>query len=89
MKHLEDLATPINKFANSMQLVGAFLLTIAAVGLVADSANTEDGWDFFKSAMLHLAFAGLILGFIGNFLWKILLKNSDVTKRQFYFRDEE
>lgn len=63
-------------------------MTAGAVGLVADSANTQDGWDFYKQAMLHLVVAGSILGFTGESLWKILLRNSDVTKRQFYFHDD-
>ena len=88
MKHLKDLETPVNKFANTTKLIGVFLMLSGAIGLISYSAGKPGTWDFFKSTMLHLTVVGAICTFLGERLWKILIKNSDVTKRQFYFYDE-
>lgn len=85
MKHLQDLAPPVNKFANTTSLIGLFLMLGGTIGLLSYSAAKIEIWDFFKSTMLHIAIAGAICTFLGEMLWKILIKNSDITKRQFYF----
>ncbi len=89
MKHLQGLKTSFNQVANGLRLIGMILMTAGAIGLVADSANIENGFDFYKQAMLHVVVAGVILGSVGEGLWKMLLRHSDVTKRQFYFYDEK
>ena len=89
MKHLKDLKTPTNQAANGLRLTGTLLMTVGAVALIADSANTHAGLDFYKQAKLHLVVVGAVVGSIGEGLWKMLIRNSDVTKRQFYFQDEE
>jgi hypothetical protein len=89
MKHLQDLATPVNKFANTTKLIGIFMMLGGGIALISYSSGQVEVWDLFRGTMLHLAIAGAICTFLGEMLWKILIKNSDVTKRQFYFYDEE
>lgn len=89
MKHLKDPKTPINKFANSLRVMGIFLLVIASVGFISYRSETGNFWDIYTLFLLHLGVAGGILASIGEALWKILLKNSDVSRRKFYFYGEE
>jgi len=89
MKHLKDPKTPINKFANSLRVMGIFLLVIACVGFISYRSETGNFWDIYTLFLLHLGVAGTILAFIGETLWKILLTNSDVSRRKFYFYGEE
>lgn len=89
MKHLQDLATPINVFANSLRLIGLILLVVGGVALISYSSGKPKVWDVFTGVMLHMAVAGAIIASIGEALWKTLLRNSDVTKRKFYFYDEK
>lgn len=89
MKHLQDLTTPVNKFANTTKLIGIFMMLGGGIGLISYSSGQVEVWDLFRGTMLHLAIAGTICNFLGEMLWKILIKNSDVTKCQFYFYDEE
>lgn len=89
MKHLQNLATPVNKFANTVKLAGLFMMLGGGVAIISYSSGKTEIWDFFTGIMLHLVVAGGVCTFIGETLWKILLKNSDITKREFYFYDEE
>lgn len=89
MKHLQDLTTPVNKFANTIKLIGIFMMLGGGIALISYSSGQVEVWDLFRGTMLHLSIAGAICTFLGEMLWKILIKNSDVTKRQFYFYDEE
>lgn len=89
MKHLQDLATPVNKFANTTKLIGIFMMLCGGIALISYSSGQVEAWDLFRSTMLHVTVAGAICTFLGERLWKILIKNSAVTKRQFYFYDEE
>ena len=89
MKHLKDPKTPINKFANSLRLMGIMLLVVSSIGFISYRSETGNFWDIYTLFLLHLAVAGIILAFIGETLWKILIKNSDVSRRKFYFYDEK
>jgi hypothetical protein len=89
MKHLKDPNTPINKFANTLRLMGILLLVVSSIGFMAYRSETGNFWDVYTLFLLHLAVAGSILAFIGETLWKILIKNSEVSRRKFYFYDEE
>jgi len=89
MKHLKDPKTPINKFANSLRVTGIVLLVVTSVGFISYRSETGHFWDVYTLFLLHLGVAGAILAFIGEALWKILLTNSDVSRRRFYFYGEE
>lgn len=89
MKHLKDPQTPINKFANSLRLMGILLLVASSIGFISYRSETANFWDIYTLFLLHLAVAGGILAFVGETLWKILLANSDVSRRKFYFYDEK
>ena len=89
MKHLKDPKTPINKFANSLRLMGILLLVASSIGFISYRSESGNFWDIYTLFLLHLAVAGCILAFVGETLWKILITNSDVPRRKFYFYDEE
>ena len=89
MKHLQDLKTPVNKFANTTRLIGLLLLVISTVGLVSYRSETEGLWDINNIFLAALFIIGAVATVIGELLWKMVLKNSDVTHRKFYFYDEE
>tara|TARA_R110000850_G_C9847730_1_gene454955 strand:+ start:430 stop:720 length:291 start_codon:yes stop_codon:yes gene_type:complete len=89
MKHLKDPKTPINKFANSLRLMGILLLVASSIGFISYRSESGNFWDIYTLFLLHLAVAGCILAFVGETLWKILIKNSDVSRRKIYFHDEE
>jgi len=89
MKHLRDPSTPINKFANSLRLMGIVLLVVSSIGFISYRSETGHFWDIYTLFLLHLGVAGGIFTFIGEALWKILLTNSDVSQRKFYFYGEE
>lgn len=89
MKHLKDLKTPVNKFSNTLRLAGIFLLVVAGVGFISYRSDTGNFWDIYTLFLVTLSVAGTVMAFIGEALWNILRTNSDVTKRQFYFYDEE
>ena len=89
MKHLQDLKTPVNKFANTMRLIGLLLLVISIVGLVSYRSETEGFWDINSIFLAAVFIAGTVMTVIGEALWKIILKYSDATHRKFYFYDEE
>ena len=89
MKHLKDPKTPIKKFANSLRLMGILLLVASSIGFISYRSEPGNFWDIYILFLLHLGVAGCILAFVGETLWKILIKNSDVSHRKFYFSDEE
>ncbi|MEQ6204015.1 hypothetical protein ABMC88_13265 [Sulfitobacter sp. HNIBRBA2951] len=89
MKHLKDPKTPINKFANSMRLMGILLLVASSIGFISYRSETENFWDIYTLFLLHLAVTGCLLAFVGETLRKILIRNSDVTQRKLYFYDEQ
>lgn len=89
MKHQKDPKTPINKFANSLRLMGILLLVASSIGFISYRSDSGNFWDIYTLFLLHLAVAGCILAFIGETLWKILIKNSDVSRHKIYFYDEE
>ena len=89
MKHLKDPNTPINKFANSLRVMGIVLLVVTSVGFISYRSESGNFWDIYTLVLLHLGVARAILAFIGEALWKILLTNSDVSRRKFYFYGEE
>lgn len=89
MKHLKDPKTPINKFANTLRLMGILLLVASSIGFISYRSETDNFWDVYTLFLLHLSAAGVILAIIGETLWKILITNSDVSQRKFYFHDEE
>lgn len=89
MKHLKDPNTPINKFANSLRVMGIVLLVVTSVGFISYRSESGNFWDIYTLFLLHLGVARAILAFIGEALWKILLTNSDVSRRKFYFYGEE
>ncbi|UWR23459.1 hypothetical protein [Sulfitobacter sp. S190] len=89
MKHLKDPKTPVNKFANSLRVMGIVLLVVTSVGFISYRSETGNFWDVYTLFLLHLGVAGAILAIIGEALWKILLTNSDVSCRKFYFYGEE
>ena len=89
MKHLKDPKTPINKVANSLRLMGILLLVARSIGFISYRSESGNFWDIYTQFLLHLAVAGCILAFVGETLWKILVKNSDVSHRKFYFYDED
>jgi hypothetical protein len=89
MKHLKDSKMPINKFANSLRLMGILLLVASSTGFISYRSETGNFWDIYTLFLLHLAVAGGILAFLGETLWKTLIKNSDVLRRKFYFYYEE
>lgn len=89
MKHLNDPKTPVNKFANTLRLMGIVLLVASSIGFISYRSETGNFWDIYTLFLLHLAVAGGIFAFIGETLWKILITNSDVSRRKFYFYDEE
>ncbi|MEP5728568.1 MAG: hypothetical protein ABJL67_04250 [Sulfitobacter sp.] len=89
MKHLKDPNTPINKFANSLRLMGILLLVASSIVFISYRSDTGNFWDIYTLFLLHLAVAGGILAFVGETLWKILITNSDVSRRKFYFYDEK
>lgn len=89
MKHLQDLKTPVNKFANTTRLIGLLFLVISTVGLVSYRSETERFWDINNIFLAALLIIGAVTTVIGELLWKMVLKNSDVTHRKFYFYDEE
>lgn len=65
MKHLKDPKTPINKFANSLRVVGIILLVVTSVGFISYRSETGNFWDVYTLFLLHLGVAGAILAFIG------------------------
>lgn len=89
MKHLKDPITPVNKFANTVRLIGIIFMLIAGVCYISYQTNIGDFWDFFRISLVVLCLIGATMTLLGDLLWKILLKHSDVTKRQFFFYDEE
>ena len=68
MKHLKDPKTPINKFANSLRLMGILLLVASSIGFIAYRSETGNFWDIDTLFLLHLVVAGCILAFIGETL---------------------
>lgn len=89
MKHLQDLTTPVNKFANTTRLIGQLLLLISTVGLVSYRPETEGFWDANNIVLAGFFVTGTVTTVIGELLWKMVLKYSDATHRKFYFYDEE
>ena len=89
MKHLNDPKTPINRFANSLRLMGILLLVASSIGFISYRSESGNFWDIYTLFLLHLGVAGCILAFVDETLWKILTQNSDVSRRKFYFYDEE
>lgn len=89
MKHLLDLTTPVNKFANTTRLIGLLFLVISIVGLVSYRSETEGFWDTNNIVLAGFFIGGAVATLIGELLWKLVLKYSDATHRKFYFYDEE
>ena len=89
MKHLKDPITPINKFANTVRLLGIVLMLVAAVCFTSYQPSTDNFWDSFRVILVMLGLVGLTKTVVGDVLWRLLLKHSDVTHRRFYFYDEE
>jgi len=89
MKHLQDLKTPVNKFANTLRLTGILLLVVAGVGFISYRSDTGNFWDTYTLFLITLSVAGAVMAFIGETLWNILRTNSDVIYRRFYFYGEE
>lgn len=89
MKHLKDYKRPINKFANTLRLMGILLPVASTSGFILYRSETGNFWDLYTLFLLQLAVAGAIFAFLGVQLWKILIRNSDVSCRKFYFYYEE
>jgi hypothetical protein len=89
IKHLKDPNTPINKFANTLRLMGILLLVPSSIGFISCRSETGNFWDVYTPFLLHLAVAGAILAIVGETLWKIFVTNSDVSQHKFYFYDKE
>lgn len=69
--------------------MGILLLVTTNIGFIPYRSETDNFWDIYMLFLLHLAVAGGILAFVGETLWKIFITNSDVSRRKFYFYDEE
>lgn len=69
--------------------MGIVLLVVTSVGFISYRSESGNFWDIYTLFLLHLGVARAILAFIGEALWKILLTNSDVSRRKFYFYGEE
>jgi len=41
MKHLKDPKTPINKFANSLRLMGILLLVASSIGFICQTSREK------------------------------------------------
>lgn len=89
MKHLKDLKTPLNKAINSVRLLSILVLIVSLTGLVPYTPEGEQYWGIYTLALSGLATSSLSAILVCELFWKIMLKNSDVTHRKFYFYDEE
>jgi len=77
MKHLKDPNTPINKFANSLRLMGILLLVASSIGFISYRSETGNFWDIYTLFLLHLAVAGAILAFVGDAANSIFMMKTD------------
>ena len=89
LKQLSTLELHVNKFANTVRLLGFFLLLTGGIGIISYLSAKSNFWDAYSFFLLMCIFAGLILGTVGELLWKILLVHGESTVRRFYFKDEE
>ena len=69
--------------------MGILLLVASSIGFISYRSETGNFWDVYTLFLLHLAVSGTILAFVGEALWKILITNSDISCRKFYFYDED
>lgn len=85
MKQLKDYITQINTFADTLRLMGILLLVASSTGFISCPSEKGNFWHLYTLFLLQLAVAVAILALIGGTLWKIIIKNSDVLCRIFYF----
>ncbi len=84
MKHLRDLKTPVNKFANTLRLLGIFSIVVAGVGFISYRSETGNFWDIYTRFLVMLSVLGVGMAFIGDALWRLVLKYTDETVRRYY-----
>jgi hypothetical protein len=68
MKHLKDPKTPINKFANSLRLMGILLLVASSIGFISYRSDSGNFWDIYTLFLLTLPLQGVF--------WRSLAKRS-------------
>lgn len=88
MKHLQGLDAPANKFANTLRLAGIYLITVAGVGFISYRPDTANLFDIYTLLLAAIFLVGGVFAFIGETLWKMVLKYTDVTVRRFYDNDD-
>jgi len=56
---------------------------------VSYRSNTEVFWDEFTVSLLIILLIGIVIMLMGEKLYRLLLKHSNIKHRQFYFKDDE